>query len=534
MSLIGQVTAYGRFAVGLRRFLRESITAELGREMLRERLRNRERNFLTLMKRAVYENETSPYLSLLRIAACEFGDLERMVASHGIESALSDLRDAGVYLTIDEFKCRETIVRGSTVTQCEPGDFNNPFLMKSITTSSSGTRSTGTSSTVNLERSLHSSLCHAVSFSAHGISGGPTLLWMPILPSAAGLGMLLQSSKMGVPPVKWYSPVAARAVRPSLVNRLATLYIVYAGRLFGTRMPAPAYVAGDQVYKVVDALLDVVHHEKKCVVFSTPSSAVRACQDVRSRGLDIPGVKFVTSGEPLTPAKLSEITSVGAGAVNLYAYAEGGIVGFGCADKAKVGDDIHVLTGAHAVISRQRQTDLQGGTVNAYLFTSLLEKAPKILLNAENGDFGALETRECGCEWGALGFTQHLHAIHSFDKLTGEGMTFVGTDLVRIMEELVPSRFGGASTDYQVVEYEDTLGRSKLDVVISPSVGDVDESEVIRLILSELGRGSDTNRMMAEVWRQGGILGVRRDQPYLTAGGKMLPLHVLKARRNGV
>jgi len=92
MSSIGQITAYARFAVGLRRYLHEPATAELGREAIGRLLLERESSFLTLVRRAVYENERSPYLALLQMAGCEYGDLERMVRSDGIHPDSSPRR----------------------------------------------------------------------------------------------------------------------------------------------------------------------------------------------------------------------------------------------------------------------------------------------------------------------------------------------------------------------------------------------------------------------------------------------------------
>jgi hypothetical protein len=332
-----------------------------------------------------------------------------------------------------------------------------------------------------------------------------------------------------MPPAHWFSPVTRRAVRPSLSNRLATLYIVHAGRLFGTRMPSPEYVSSEQVQTVADCLQKILRSGCGCVVFSTPSSAARVCQVVKVAGRDLADTTFVVSGEPLTPAKIAEIRGAEADAVNLYAFAEGGIVGFGCADPSKPAvDDIHVLSGAHGIIPRRRDTAFGGGIVEAFLYTTLLATAPKVLLNVESGDYGVLETRACSCEFGDIGLTAHLHSIRSFDKLTGEGMTFIGSDLVRIVEEVLPARFGGASTDYQIVELEDAHGATSVHVVVNEHVGQVDEAEIISLILGELRRGSDTQRMMAEVWRERGVLKVKRGLPHVTAGGKMLPLHVLK------
>jgi hypothetical protein len=528
LSVIGNLTAYGRFAVGLRRFLNEKATAELGRETISQRLRDRDSNFLTLAKRSVYESDRSPYLALLRMAGCEYGDLEHMVRSDGVESALRSLRDAGVYVTIEEFKCRQDIVRGNTVVHCQPRDFDNPFLMQSITTGSSGSRGPGVRTTMNLERLQYNAMCQAVVSSAHKLHGKPTLLWVEILPSAAGLAALLQACKMGAPPLRWFSPVAQQAIKPDLSKRLATLYAVYAGRLFGTKMPAPEYVSGERIHVVAEYVDEVARRGAGVIVYTSPSAAVRLCRLASANRHDFTGVTFRVVGEPLTNAKMEEISSVGAGAVNVYAFAEGGVVGYGCAGSKDSADDIHVLSTSIAVIQHRRDAPFGGGVIDAFLFTSLSDKTPKILLNVESGDYGVLETRDCGCELGECGLTQHLHTIRSFEKLTGEGMSFVGTDILRIIEEVLPSKLGGVSTDYQIVEYEDAAGLTRLDVVVSPAIGEVDDGEIVSLVLAELARGGDTNRMMAEVWRQGKILRVRREAPYITPAGKQLSLHILR------
>ncbi len=42
MSSIGQLTTYARFAIGLRRYLQEQATPELGRRMIEARQRDRQ------------------------------------------------------------------------------------------------------------------------------------------------------------------------------------------------------------------------------------------------------------------------------------------------------------------------------------------------------------------------------------------------------------------------------------------------------------------------------------------------------------
>ena len=307
---------------------------------------------------------------------------------------------------------------------------------------------------------------------------------------------------------------------------MATHYVVYAGRLFGSRMPRPEYVSGEQTQVVVDYLRDFLRTGRRPIVFASVSSATRASCLARESGYDFTGVTFFVGGEPVTSAKHAEIRLAGAEVISQYACAECGIVGLSCAGEHDADDDVHLLLGSLACIQRRRETKFGGGPVDAYLFSALSDKAPKVLLNVEVGDHGVIETRQCGCGLGELGLITHLHSIRSFEKLTGEGVTFVGTDLLRLVEELLPARFGGSPADYQMVEHEDSNGRTRLEVLVSPRVGELDPVEVIALVLAELGKGGDTNRMMAEVWRQRGTLRVVRESPHVSQGGKQLALHI--------
>ncbi len=68
-------------------------------------------------------------------------------------------------------------------------------------------------------------------------------------------------------------------------------------------------------------------------------------------------------------------------------------------------------------------------------------------------------------------------------------MTFVGTDLVPVIEQVLPARFGGAPTDYQMQETEDAAAHTCLDLLVSLDVGSVDETELVSVVLLELARG---------------------------------------------
>jgi carbamoyl-phosphate synthase small subunit len=58
----------------------------------------------------------------------------------------------------------------------------------------------------------------------------------------------------------------------------------------------------------------------------------------------------------------------------------------------------------------------------------------------------------------------------------------------------------------------------------------LDQEELIRTILMELGKGKDTQRMMVKMWSQVGTLRVKRIRPFVTARGKLMPLHINKGK----
>lgn len=528
MSLFSQAAAYWRFAWGLRGFLREPVTLEQSREIIRQRLQNREQNLLAMVKRAIYNNEVSPYLKLLRWAGCEYGDFEKMVRSDGVESALRKICEAGVYISIEEFKGKKEVSRGGKVFKFKESDFDNPFLVRHIETSSGASRSAGTRTSYDFDFLTQLAAYRTLLFDAYDIHEIPIAFWYPILPGNGPLTLFV-NTKAGKPPQKWFSQVAGRNIRPSFKKRLATAYIVYGGRFFGAKWPSPEYVSLDDAWKVAQWIADTIKKQGGCHLQTYTSTAVRICQAAREKGLDIAGAKFFIAGEPLTQVKRKEIESVGASACPQYIFSEGGCVGMGCFNSVAA-DDVHLLKDSSALIQHQREVSHAGVSVNAFLFTSLLPSAPKVLFNMESGDYGLVESRSCGCKFEEFGFTDHIYNIRGFDKLTGEGMTFFGTDLIGIIEEVLPAKFGGTSTDYQMVEEEDEQGRTRLNVLVSPEVGEIDESELVQTVVSELSKGKDTQRMMTEIWSQVEMLRVKRVRPLTTAAGKLLPLHIQRGK----
>ncbi|MBN2325237.1 MAG: hypothetical protein JXQ30_16020 [Spirochaetes bacterium] len=528
MSLLTKILKYWRFASGLRGFLGEKLSAKRCYEIIKKSQKNREQSFLDVVRKAVYGNKKSPYLKLLRLARLGYDDLERMVHSEGIESALHMLRDKGVYIGSEEFKCKKSVVRDGKVFTFKESDFNNPLIASNLEYKTGASRSSGTKVTMNFARYERYAAYNRIAADAHGVSDSPVILWLPILPSAACLVTLLRLTKIGNTPVRWFSQITAEKVKPAVAKRLAMLYFVFAGRLFGASFPRPEYVGPDRSYRVCEYIAEVLKKGHGCVIETYTSSAVRACQAARERNIDISGATFFVAGEPLTEAKHGEILDAGARAVNMYAGVDIGLIGYSCA-AAEASGEVHALTDRQAVIQHTRRAPFGGEEIDAFLFTSLCPTSAKILLNVESGDYGTIRKRNCGCGLGKLGFDSHIYDIRGFDKLTGEGMTFIGTDLLRIVEEVLPSVFGGSSIDYQMVEEEDGAGRTCMSVIVNPDITPLDEKELIRIIMLELRKGGDTRRMMAEMWFQAGTLKVVRRRPYITDAGKFLPLYI---RRN--
>ncbi len=80
-------------------------------------------------------------------------------------------------------------------------------------------------------------------------------------------------------------------------------------------------------------------------------------------------------------------------------------------------------------------------------------------------------------------------------------MTFLDVDVVRVLEEVLPARFGGGPTDYQLAEDEAADGRPRLRLLAHPALGPLDEPGVVDAFLTSIGRGAGAEQVMARMWR---------------------------------
>jgi hypothetical protein len=141
------------------------------------------------------------------------------------------------------------------------------------------------------------------------------------------------------------------------------------------------------------------------------------------------------------------------------------------------------------------------------------------------GDQAIAPTESCGCPVERVGWARRLHTIRSHEKLTAGGMTFLDSDVIRLLEEVLPERFGGAPTHYQLVEEPAPDGALRLRLLVAPAVGPVDETAVVETFLAAAGAGSDAAAVMAGAWREARLVTVERRPPFVTGAGKILHLH---------
>ncbi|MEO7651469.1 MAG: hypothetical protein ABIZ80_13470, partial [Bryobacteraceae bacterium] len=264
-----------------------------------------------------------------------------------------------------------------------------------------------------------------------------------------------------------------------------------------------------------------------CTVEGFVSAAARIAAAARDKKLDISGTLFLTTGEALTAAKRALIESTGAEAFSYYHIHEIGPIGQGCR-KMTEGNSVHFFKDALAAITYRRTAPLSGVDVNSILFTQLLPIGPRVLINAEMDDGGVIEPFQCDCTYAAAGFHLRIRDIASYGKMTGQGITLVGTDLIRILEESLPVRFGGAAGDYQLVEADEGSG-TKILLHMSPRTKQSKSWEVREYFLAEV-RKLYGGSLAVRVWNHSEGVEVVRAEPYRTPAGKVLPLHLLGSK----
>jgi hypothetical protein len=336
---------------------------------------------------------------------------------------------------------------------------------------------------------------------------------------------MLFAALTGNVPQRWFSPIGNRDSKHWFKYGLATYYPILWMRLAGVRVPLPEYVREDQALIVVRWMADQLEKKRHCVVRTGVSRGVRLALAAQENGIDLTGATIIGGGEPPTPAKVNQVNRSGARYIPNYGMTEAGQPGSGCANPVD-GSDVHLFKDSIALFTYPYPVEGLDVSVPAFNLTTLLPTSPKILFNVQTDDYGIVEERHCGCELETYGYTTHLREIRSYSKLTGEGVTLIGTEMLHILNEALPARFGGSLLDYQLMEEEDVQGFTRLSLIISPRVQISDESIVIEYMLKQLSASSSMGDAARVPWQHAGSIRVKRMDPVWTERGKLLPLHI--------
>jgi hypothetical protein len=529
---------YIRFIDGFRRFhkvrMQPEEAAAKARTFIRKRVESREENFLNLVEKGIFNYPRSPYLKLLDPKKISFADLRTWVSRDGLEGALRTLEDEGVYFNVEEFKGRVPVRRNGVGFQCNEKMFDNPFVSQVYEVRSGATRSAGTRVRIDFDYLHQRSLYDALLLDIHGCLHAPVANWFPVFPGAPGINSSLRFAHIGNPARRWFSQVDEKKLKIGWEKKWGKKLIYLLSRIYGNPLAAAEFVDLNQAHKVAEWVSEMLKEHPRCVVYTFAASAARICMAAAEANLSIKGAKFLVTGEPLTPQKRYEIEAAGASAVPVYGISEAGVIAAGCNGSFEASDHCHLYKDTTAIIPHECQVPYTGATVRSYLFTNILYESPKILLNADMGDYGDLTRGTCDCGFGEVGFDTYLSGIRSYEKLTGEGVTFVNTDFVWIIEKKLPEMFGGKSTDYQLVEGEGHNGIPQLRLLVSPRVGSIDEDRIVETFLRFL-KGAEAQswgEAGTVMWSQSGALRVVREVPMATASGKILPFYLLKSQKN--
>jgi len=524
--MLEQARLLWRFSRRLPSFLEEQLSPADAFRIVRKGLEQRQERFLVVLRRGIYDNPHSPYLWLLRQAGAEYGDIEQLVRSDGVEAALERLYQAGVRIALDEFKGRRPIRAGNQERFFQAHDFDNPIAAGHFFVTSSGSTGKPLRMTIDLDHLVEEGAHRVLVRHALGCERALHALWRAVPPGSVGLKQALVAAKFGTPVNRWFSPTPVIWKPPLTPSALFLTVALLAGKGL---IPRPEHVPLEQAARISSWLAEQAQRNQPVYISLPVTGAIAIAEEALRRGLNLTGVTFRTGGEPLTAPRLSRIQSTGARAFSAWALSESGPLAGPCPDRVQP-DELHLFTGLAAVLVCPRA--VHGGLqeVPALYVTTLSPTAPKLMLNVEVGDSAVLFRRRCGCLWDRLGLAVHLHSIRSYEKLTSAGMHITAEDILEFVDRVLPARHGGWLGAYQLAE--DRNGNSsKIFVLVDPEVQARNLEQIPQTFFEFLESRGRAGWMMAQHLRQAGCVEVRRLTPVVGPGGKrppLIPLHLIQ------
>jgi len=523
--MLSRFRSFIQFRRAVDQMLAHPLTLDECLQDMKNRLENRNAAFLELLNFSMKLPE-NPYRWLLEHAGITYDDVVRELADQGLEGTLETLRDAGVYLTFEEYKGRQLIVRDGREFSFDSRSLWNPEATGLLNTRTGGSTGLPVEIPQNPMQQRISASQIGPLYHYCLPPGTKIALWRSESPFGS-VRTLLRYCQIDRPPDAWFTVHGHdHSFWTGWQKRLLTSTTIRLARKHGYRVPMHEHIPIAEVDRIVDWISYAKQTASACLVNCNVSNAVRVCEAARRRGVDIGGTRFFMISEPLTAAKRREIQSAGAIPFSVYSSIDAGRITVPCTNPSTA-DDSHVCQDTVAVITRRRRHPGTDEEIDSLLITTFPSIYPVFLLNVEMDDYGVLERRQCGCHWEELGLPWHLSGIRSFAKLTLQGTTVSPHHVSRIIEHELPKRFGGSSIHYQLVE-ENAALESRLILLISPAVGRLDESDVVHAFLEALKKSHAKLEGPAELWETFGSIHVMRREPLLTSRGKLMPVRILQ------
>ncbi len=291
-----------------------------------------------------------PYLELLQLAGCDYGDFDAIGPAGWRRGTLQRLYQQGVYLTVDEFKGRKPVIRGQVTVEVTPEVLRNSLASFHVPAQTGGSRGRGAPVLLDLDfiRGCGANACLVLE--AQGGSQWQKAIWQT--PGAGARARLLEFGCFGIPPVRWFSQVALSDAQLSPIFRWSERAMRWGSRLGGISLPRPMHIPLADPFPIALWMTEVLRSGGAPHLFTFPSSAVRLCQAAFDRGIDLEGAHFLLSGEPITAARLTTIRRTGAEVLPRYGSVDCGPMGYGCL-APEAPDDVHLLHDLHAMIQPQ-------------------------------------------------------------------------------------------------------------------------------------------------------------------------------------
>lgn len=510
---------------GLRDLVRHPVGLAEARRLVTDEVRRRPARFLGSLDQLVWPYPASPSRRLLETAGLEAGDVRTLVADEGLSGALAMLRDAGVYVSYEEYQGKVDVRRGSAVLHFSPSDFFNPVVPADYMATTGGSRTAGTPVEVSFAWQRRQGAQRAIQHDLTGAARGPLAVWLPVFPSAAGFGAIMKNAAGSKTPERWFSQTPNVLAGVPRHKQLANRYLPLLNAVARTGFPTASHVPTADPEPVVTWLRQSLTQHGVAAITGYASSITAVARWAVDHGVDLTGVVAYPSSEPVTVGKLDAMRAAGMTPTPTYAFMPEGTMAIACHECRD--EEYHVWDHELAVVTRRRDRG-DGSEVDAFCWTSLAGEAPRVLLNVENDDYGVLEEDvDCPCPLGELGLRTRVADIRGISKVAAAGITLEGHTFDQLAEVILPERVGGGPGDYQFVE-DDVSGPTTIGLRIHPRLGDVDQQAALDIVWGVLN-ANEFGVLADSVWGRDGSIRVERAEPKVTKAGKTLSYERLGA-----